>query len=112
MWRNLYRMVVLFEKIYLHELFERGRVTDKKHRFQPQVIKRYQRRVEQLMAAPTPETLYQFNSLHFEALTGDKAGLYSIRVNDQYRIEFTLDSDADNHLLSICNIVELSNHYK
>ncbi|MDE6445065.1 MAG: type II toxin-antitoxin system RelE/ParE family toxin [Muribaculaceae bacterium] len=104
-------MIVTFEKKYLKELFEYGRCSDKKHRFQPQIIKRYQRRIEQLQAAPTPEVLYQLNALHFEVLKGDKEGLFSIRVNDQYRIEFSIDRDSDHSLLIICNIVELSNHY-
>lgn len=55
--------------------------------------------------------LYQLNALHFEVLKGDKEGLFSIRVNDQYRIEFSIDRDSDHSLLIICNIVELSNHY-
>ena len=63
------------------------------------------------MAAPTLETLYQLNSLNFEALKGDKSGLFSIRVNAQYRIEFTLNTEDENSILTICNIVELSNHY-
>lgn len=104
-------MVVTFEYTYLKELFEKGRCSDKRHRYQPQIIKVYQRRIEQLMAVPRPETLYQFNSLHFEALSGDKNGLYSIRVNDKYRIEFSLNVENDNPSLTICNIVELSNHY-
>lgn len=104
-------MGVTFEETYLRELFERGKCSDKKHRYQPQIIKRYQRRVEQLRAAPRPETLYQLNSLNFEALKGDKVGRFSIRVNDQYRIEFTLNTDLENPILTICNIVELSNHY-
>lgn len=104
-------MIVTFDKTYLRELFEQGRCSDKKHRFQPQIIKRYQRRVEQLRAAPRPETLYQLHSLNFEMLKGDRSGRFSIRVNDQYRIEFTLRSDSENQILTICNIVELSNHY-
>lgn len=82
-------MVVTFEYTYLRELFEHGKCSDKKHRYQPQIIKSYKRRVEQLRAAPRPETLYQLNALNFEALKGDKAGRFSVRVNDQYRIEFT-----------------------
>lgn len=111
MHRIIDNMVVIFEQTYLKELFERGRCSDKKHRYQPQIVKRYQRRIEQLQAAPVPETLYQFNALHFEALRGDMAGLFSIRVNDQYRIEFSINSDSDRPLLTICNIIELSNHY-
>lgn len=104
-------MVIVFEQAYLRELFETGRTSDKKHRYQPDIVKRYQKRVEMLIAAPSPESLYQFNSLNFEPLTGDKARRYSIRVNNKYRIEFTLDNDSDAPMLTICNIVELSNHY-
>ncbi len=104
-------MVVIFEQTYLRELFETGQASDKKHRFQPDIVKRYQRRIEMLIAAPSAETLYKFNSLNFEALTGDKAGRYSIRVNNKYRIEFTLDTDSERPMITICNIVELSNHY-
>ena len=104
-------MVVTFEEIYLRELFEQGRTTDKKHRFQPDIVKRYQKRVEMLMAVSSPEALYQFKSLNFEALTGDRAGRFSVRVNNKYRIEFTLNADTEKPLITICNIVELSNHY-
>lgn len=104
-------MIVVFEQIYLRELFETGATSDKKHRFQPDIVRRYQKRIEMLQAAPSAETLYKFNSLNFEALTGDKAGRYSIRVNQKYRIEFTLATDSDRPMITICNIVELSNHY-
>ena len=104
-------MVVTFGEKYLEELYVNGRCSDKKHRFQPHVVKRYQQRVQQLVAAPRAESLYQFGSLRFEALRGDKKGLYSVRVNDQYRIEFSLAADDDSMLLTVCNIVELSNHY-
>ena len=104
-------MIVTFEETYLRELFEQGHCSDKKHRYQPQIIKRYQRRIEQLRAAPRPETLYHLNSLCFEALKGDKEGLFSVRVNNQYRVEFSLNTDSENPILSVCNIVELSNHY-
>ena len=46
------------------------------------------------------------------ALQGNKEGRFSIRANDQYRIEFTLTETKDEPVVTICNIVELSNHYK
>lgn len=64
-----------------------------------------------LCAAPSAKSLYQIKSLNFEALTGDKAGLFSIRVNNKYRIEFALDTDSERPMISLCNIIELSNHY-
>lgn len=36
-------MIVTFEEDYLKELFVSGRCKDKKHRYQPQIIKAYQR---------------------------------------------------------------------
>jgi proteic killer suppression protein len=57
------------------------------------------------------EELYPIKSMHFEALKGDKQGKFSVRVNKQYRIEFTLNENLKQPILTICNIVELSNHY-
>lgn len=54
----------------------------------------------------------QYRSLHYEKLKGDKVGLSSVRVNDQYRIEFEEHIVDGQTLATICNIVELSNHYK
>ena len=36
-------MIVTFDKEYLKELYITGKCSDKKHRFQPDVIKRYAR---------------------------------------------------------------------
>ena len=34
------------------------------------------------------EDFYRYKALHYEALVGDKKNRESVRVNDQYRIEF------------------------
>lgn len=104
-------MIVSFDKTYLKELYENGKSSDKKHRFQPNIVKRYKDRINYLMKAKSKEELYPISSLHFEALHGDKRGLFSIRVNDQYRIEFAMIENPEETFLTICNIVELSNHY-
>ena len=104
-------VIVTFDQAYLKELYDQGKTSDKKHRFQPDIIKRYQQRIKTLEAAPRIETLYQIKSLNYEVLSGDKAGISSIRVNDKYRIEFAV-SLLDNPVVTICNILELSNHYK
>ena len=106
-------MYIKFEKEYLSELFYTGRCSDKRYRFQPDIVKRYKRRIETLNDANDIETLYKYNSLRYEVLTGDKAGISSIRVNDQYRIEFTVSQESGGkEIITICNIIELSNHYK
>ena len=105
-------MQIEFDKIYLRELYEDGKCSDKKHRFQPQVVLKYQKRIDTLMAAVRKEDLFVLRSLSFEALHGDKEGLYSIRVDGQYRIEFTLTDDIERPVITIACIIELSNHYK
>lgn len=110
-------MIVAFEKDYLRELYETGTSTNKKYRFQPEIIKAYAKCIYRLESVDTPEGLYGYHSLNFEALTGNKKGLYSIRVNKQYRIEFAISEvisqdEIVETKISICNILELSNHYR
>ena len=105
-------MVVTFEVKYLEDLYTKGETGVKKYRFQPQIVRGYQKGVKYLIQAQRKEDLYPFKSLHFEALHGDKEGRFSIKANDQYRIEFTLTETDDEPVVTICNIMELSNHYK
>ena len=105
-------MEITFEKEYLRQLYEKGKSTDKKHRFQPHIIARYQARIKMLEQATCVEELYPYKALHYEVLKGDKAGVSSIRVNNQYRIEFTVTQMAAETVVTVCNIIELSNHYK
>lgn len=95
----------------LSELYYQGKCTDKKHRFQPDIVKRYVRTIDIMEAVNTVEDLYRFHALHYEALVGDKKGLESVRVGDQYRIEFQSRKVEGETTLTICNIIEL-NHYQ
>lgn len=56
--------------------------------------------------------LNKYNSLNYEHLSGNKEGLSSVRVNDQYCIEFEEETEEGKTIATICNIIELSNHYK
>lgn len=104
-------MEITFEKDYLKELYYNGKCRDKQHRYQPQIVKKYIRTVDILDAVDRVTDLFRFIALHYEKLSGDKAGLESVRVNDQYRIEFRTSEVSDKQI-TICNIIELSNHYK
>lgn len=104
-------MIVTFDKDYLRELYEQGKTNEKRHRYQPDIVRRYQQRIKTLESAPRIETLFQIKSLNYEVLGGDKAGRSSIRVNDKYRVEFTVSYQGEP-VVTVCNIVELSNHYK
>ena len=104
-------MIVTFEKEYLKELYECGKTNDKKHRYQPDIVKRFQERIKLLVRATDTKELLLYNSLHYEELKGDKHGICSIRVNKKYRIEFSVEETLTKPIITICNIIELSNHY-
>ena len=105
-------MKVLFDKKYLGNLYEKGNSGDKKHRYQPQVVKKYKKVVDLMIDTPDVLSLAKYNSLNYEKLVGDKAGLSSVRVYDQYRIEFEEIKQDNEVIATICNITELSNHYQ
>lgn len=77
-------MIIVFEKPYLRELYQKGKTRDKKYRFQPQIVSKFIRVIN----------------------------LISVRVNDQYRIEFTEAMESGKQIATICNITDLSNHYQ
>lgn len=105
-------MEIKFTKIYLEELYESGKTYSKKHRYQKDIIKRYKNTIDKLKAASKIEDLYPIKSLNYEKLHGDKKGLESVRVNDKYRIEFISSIEGEEpNTITICQILELSNHY-
>jgi proteic killer suppression protein len=105
-------MIVSFEEEYLRDLYEKGKSDDKKHRYQPEVVRKYRHCIDILYDASGIEALYGINSLNYEVLQGDKAGISSVRVNNRYRIEFTVKDGSVEPVVTVCNILELSNHYK
>ncbi len=102
-------MIVEYEKDYLRELYEEGRCKNKKYRFQPQVISKYQKRIDTLMGATCKEDLFVFNSLNFEALDN---GYFSIRIDYHYRLEFKMQEDGAEPILTICTVTDITNHYQ
>lgn len=104
-------MQIVFKQAYLSDLYY-NQTSDKKHRFQPEVIKKYIKVVNILKHAKGVEDLFPFNSLNYEKLSGDKAGKESVRVTDKYRLEFTTERSDGEIIVTVCNILELSNHYQ
>jgi proteic killer suppression protein len=49
-------------------------------------------------------SLRNWKSLHYERLRGDRAGLRSIRLNDQYRMVFELDESTGPQTVTIMAI--------
>lgn len=103
-------MKVTFAEKYLLDLYAKGEA-DKKHRFQPHIVKKYVDVVNIMVSVTNVLSLWQYKSLNYKKLTGDKAGTSSVRVTDQYRIEFKEQTEEGEEIATICNITELSNHY-
>jgi len=108
-------MEIVFEKEYLRELYEDGRTSNKKYRFQPDIVKRYKNVIGMLKAVRKVEDLFSYNSLNYKKLAN--SDIESVRVNDQYRVEFrtSVETTEENEIITeitICSIIELSNHYK
>lgn len=105
-------MYIEFGKEYLRELFEQGHTGDKKHRYQPEVIRGYQKAVFALIAANCVTDLFRSRALNYEALQGDKKGISSVRINLQYRLEFTVREVMNEQIITVCRLLDISNHYK
>ena len=105
-------MLVKFNQEYLEEIYTTGKCSDKKHRFQPGVIKNYIRRVDTLRDAENVEQLFPINSLNYETLEGNEQGISSVRINDQYRLEFTVTKEGNEPVITICTLLDITNHYK
>ena len=68
-------MEINFEKDYLKELYEKGKARSKKHRFQPNVVKKYIQTIDKLRVAKNTEELYPIRSLNYEKLIITRRGI-------------------------------------
>ena len=105
-------MIIEFDKDYLHELYTEGKTSDKKHRYQPEVIRGYQKAVFVLSSANAVTDLFQNNALNYEVLKVDKKDISSVRINKQYRLEFTVRNVMNEQIVTVCRLLDISNHYK
>jgi len=106
-------MLIEFEQEYLEELYTEGKTSNKKFRLQPSVIKQYKNTIDKLRAARRIEDLYPIKSLNYEKKSGNLKGIEAVRVNMQYRLEFISRIEGNEpEIITICSIIDLSNHYE
>jgi proteic killer suppression protein len=103
-------MKVVIEDEYLVNLYKNGKSFGKPQ-FNSEVESGFNKRVIQIEQAKSTNDLRNIKSLHFEKLSGNLSGKYSIRVNKGFRIVFRIEKDGDNARLEIICIEELNNHY-
>ena len=71
---------------------ERLFATGKSRRLPPDILRRAVMRLAQLDAATVAEDMRQPPSNRLEALSGKRAGQWSVRINDQWRVCFRFES--------------------
>lgn len=105
-------MIIEFSETYLEDLYTEGKTKNKKFRFQPQVIRKYQQKIDILRVVSRIEDLFVMNSMNYEVLTNTD-GRQSVRVDKTYRIEFYTRTEGEEpDIATICSIEDLSKHYK
>ena len=102
-------MKVLFANEHLKRLYEEGQ--EKPNKYPPGIIDRYIRRIDALRSADTFNDLYKLKSLKFEKIgNNDK---YSMRINDQYRLEMTYETQKDGTTqINVFVIRDITKHYR
>ena len=81
--------------------------------FSKDIIRQYKKKVQLLVSVDAVNDLKQFRSLNFEALKGDRKGKYSIRLNIQYRLIFSIEKEKNgDYAIEIILLTEISKHYE
>ena len=76
-----------------------------------EILMQFKKKVQILLSIESLEELAFFRSLHFEPLKGERKGEYSIRLNLQYRLIFSLERE-DILVIEVLVIQEISKHYE
>lgn len=75
-------------------------------RYGADLVKAFRKKVGFIVGAKTEQDLRSMKSLHFEKLSGGRAGQHSIRLNDQWRLVFRLEADDDGRVVIILEVVD------
>ena len=82
-----------------------------KPKYSNEVIEKFKKVIRIIKNVESSNSLKQFRSLNFEALKGNRKGLYSVRVDIKYRLEFLLEKDKIT-FTEFALIEKLSKHYE
>jgi plasmid maintenance system killer protein len=80
---------------------------------QKDIIKQFKKKVQILIGVKVLDELKQFASLNFEQLKGEKEKYYSIRLNLQCRLIFSVIKEMNgDYAIEAILIEEISKHYE
>jgi proteic killer suppression protein len=103
-------MEIHFNNTYLEKIYL-GLPVSGKPRYNIEVTEKFRKRIVLLENIENIADLRNFKGLNFEPLKGTKKGLYSIRIDMKYRLEFSIGKNKVT-LLGIIIVKDLSNHYR
>ncbi len=101
-------MKVAFADKDLENLYKDGE--SGKSAYPQGITKRYVMRVNTIKSATKFNDLFELRSLKFEKI--DKKNRYSVRINDQYRLEMTYDDIKDDIVIKGFIMQAISKHYR
>jgi len=84
--------------------------TGKSRYYQENIIDIFSKRIQSLKAAKDIHDLWNLKSLHLKSLSGFK-NRYSVRINDQFRLEFEIEFEDEQSTRGLIIILEISKHY-
>ncbi len=100
-------MLIKFNNDYLESLYQ-GKETKKKPLYNNEVLTQFKKKVQILQMIESTQDLKNFKSLRFKPLKGEKKELFSIRINQAYRLEFKI---INEQTIEVILIEDLTNHY-
>lgn len=103
-------MRVVIEDEYLSSLYTNDKSINKP-KFNKEIERGFIKRVIQIEQVQNTNNLRALKSLHFEKLSGNLNGKYSIRINLAFRIIFRIEKDGNDNRIEVVCIEELNNHY-
>ena len=103
-------MKVIIDDQYLENLFE-GTPVKGKPKYNEEIIRGFRKKVLLMKNASGSKDLRNIKSLHFEKLSGNLNGKFSVRINNAFRIIFRIETENNSEILEIVLIENLSNHY-
>lgn len=103
-------MIIEFINSYLEKLFEGKQVTGKP-KYGLDVIAKFKKTVLMLKNIESINELKKFRGLNFEALKGGYKGYFSVRVDIQFRLILSLESNKLT-ITDVLIIENLTNHYQ
>lgn len=103
-------MIIKFNNDYLEALYQ-GEDLKGKPKYNAVIIRKFIKTINNLSVIDNISELRKFNSLNFEALKGDLAGFYSVRVDYHYRLILSLEKEEIT-IKDIIIIEDLTNHYQ